>query len=79
MCKEGLNNFISQCKGLCMFKDDKFIVIDSDSCYNGGHKVIYRNRRVFPDGTFLDYDEILVCADEKVLKEIADAVERRFD
>jgi hypothetical protein len=79
MCKEGLNNFESQCKGLCLFKDDKSIIIDSNSCYNGSHKVIYRNRRTFPDGTYLDYDEILMCADEKVLKEIVDVVKKRFD
>jgi hypothetical protein len=78
MCQEGLNNFESQCKGLCMFKDEKYIVFDSDSCYNGSYKVLYRNHRVFPDGTFLDYDEILICADEKLLKLIADGVKTRF-
>jgi len=79
MCKEGLNIFESQCKGLCMFKDDKFVVIDSDSCYNESYKVLYRKQKKFVDGSFLNYDEVLICGDKKLLCDIADAIKKRFD
>lgn len=65
MCDyERSGEFESQCKGLCLFDDKKFIVIDNDSCYNGGFKVIHRKQRTFADGSSLNYDEVLMCADK---------------
>lgn len=78
MCIEEISEFNSQCKGLCMFKDDKYVVIDKDSCYNDSYKLLYRNRRKFSDLTFLDYDEVLVCADKKILIEMSDKIQEKF-
>jgi len=78
MCQEGLNIFVNQCKGMTLFTDKKKIIIDKDSCHNGCYKIMYRKTREFPDKSFLIYDEVLLCADEEVLIEIADVIKKEL-
>lgn len=78
MCKEGLGIFVSQCKGLNMFKDEKTVVVDKDSCLSGSYKILYRKTKVFPDNSCLFYDDVLVCADKQLLLKIAEAIKVEF-
>lgn len=79
LCKEGLNIFENQCKGLHLSKIESNVIIDKDSCYGDSVKVVYRRKSMFPDDSFLVYDEVLMCADKKLLIEIANAIKREFD
>jgi hypothetical protein len=78
MCKEGMDIYESQCHGMHLFRDERTVVIDKDSCFNGCYKVLNRKTRVFPDKSSIVYDEILVCGDEKILVGIADAIKKEF-
>jgi len=80
MCKECVESvFESQCCGLNLHRDDGCVIIDPDSCYNGSFKVVYRKQKLFPDKTFLNYDEVLICADKRLLIKIADSIKKEFD
>jgi hypothetical protein len=77
-CLEGREGFESNCKGMHMFRDNRKVIIEDDSCLNDCYKVIYRNTREFPDKSFLIYDEILICADGKLLMDISDVIRKEF-
>jgi len=62
-----------------MFRESKTVMLDKDSCYNESYKVVYRSAQVFPDKSCLFTDEVLICADKKLLIEIANAIKREFD
>jgi len=76
-CKEGIGDeFESTCKGLHLSKENHTVIIESDSCWNGCYKLVYRKIKTFPDNSFLTYDEVLMCADKELLKKIAEAIQK---
>jgi hypothetical protein len=79
LCDENLDVNESQCKGLSTYRDTKSVIITKDSCYKGCYKMLHRKTRVFPDESSLVFDEVLICADEKLLVEIMNAIKEEFD
>ena len=79
MCKEGLDIYENQCKGMTTFKDSKIVVVDKDSCFNGCYKILHRKTRTFPDESCLFFDDVLICADKNLLLDIANTIKKEFD
>lgn len=79
MCKANLNDAFDPCRGLTLFSEKHSVIIDDDViCHCNIYRVIYRKQLEFKDGSMLNYDIPIFCADEKVLKQVAQSISKRF-
>lgn len=80
MCKAKSNDAFDPCRGLTLF-DKKYSVIieDDEKCQCNIYRVIYRKQLAFEDGTKLNYDTPIFCADEKVLTQVSLAISKKFE
>jgi hypothetical protein len=79
MCKASLNDVFDPCRGLTLFSEKHSVIIEDDEiCHCNIYRVIYRKQLAFEDGTKLNYDTPMFCADEKVLTQVSQSISKKF-
>jgi|WetSurMetagenome_2_1015567.scaffolds.fasta_scaffold81539_2 hypothetical protein len=80
ICKARLDDAFDPCRGLTLFHEKSFVVIENEEiCQADIYRVIYRKQLEFKDGSMLNYDTPMFCGDEKVLKQVAQALSKKFE
>lgn len=79
MCKAKSDDAFDPCRGLTLFHEKSFVVIEDDEkCQCNIYRIIYRKQLSFKDGSMLNYDTPMFCADEKVLTQVSQAISKKF-